>query len=367
MTDMAAAASLLNLSLSDNAQGPGIKVTDGSGDNQAHAEFLQLCISNGVTQQAMQILLNNGVNSITILTVLKDGDLENLGLGLGQLRLIQAIHSLATPSTASTVHPPPTTPHHNTANAGTSDTGHKGDQAAAAPLGRETLRHLGLANTGEKANYHRIPDFVTLLPKDRDEVDPDIVLPTGHKISISTGTSALKKPKLSTVSPFQWMDASMRILGKMIIQNTIQSMEQVAQYAGYVSEIAQLGQNKHWPSVVMYDDSYREAQSIEAFGWGMRDLRDKRDLILEPKRSKEARDPDASTTSNTGSASSNPGKGRNRRKAQVSTPNKDESGDGDVRICRSYNAGNCARAQCRYRHWCSKCGSSAHAAVTHPN
>ena len=95
----------------------------------------------------------------------------------------------------------------------------------------------------------------------------------------------------------------------MIIQNTIQSMEQVAQYAGYVAEIAQLGQNKHWPSVVMYDDAYREAQSIESFRWGTRDLRD---LILEPKRSKEAKDADASPTSNTGRASSNPGKGRNR-------------------------------------------------------
>ena len=179
-----------------------------------------------------------------------------------------------------------------------------------------------------------------------------------------------QKPKLSNVSPFQWMDDSMRILGKLIIQGSITSMEQVVQYAGYIAEVAQLGQKKHWPSVVMYDDAYREAQTVEGFGWGTRDLRDKRDLILEPKRTKEAKDEDsASSTSKSSTMTNSRGSCNQRRKTQGKSSDKEASGVGNVelRLCNNFNSGSCTGVQCQYHHWCSQRGSSAHESVNHPN
>ena len=67
--------------------------------SSAQAEFLQFCAGYGVQTPTQHLLLTNGVDTLLALTMLQPGDLEQMGLPLGQLRLIQgALLSLQDPT-----------------------------------------------------------------------------------------------------------------------------------------------------------------------------------------------------------------------------------------------------------------------------
>ena len=60
-----------------------------------------------------------------------------------------------------------------------------------------------------------------MLSKSRDNVDEVVVeLPNGSKF-VPKGLSIQSKPKLDSISPLQWMEASMKILGKMIMDGNV--------------------------------------------------------------------------------------------------------------------------------------------------
>jgi hypothetical protein len=75
------------------------------------------------------------------------------------------------------------------------------------------------------------------------------------------------KPKLDSISPLQYMEASLRILREMATKDGA-SLPQVMQYVGYLVKVANMGQRFQWKSVVQYDSEYRKAQAESGFNFG---------------------------------------------------------------------------------------------------
>ena len=84
-------------------------------------------------------------------------------------------------------------------------------------LSRETQRLLRLWEQGEKVDYLKIRDYVTILFKVTAEGIYE--LPDGSKF-VQKGGSTATKPKLENITALQYMEASMRILGKLILDGS---------------------------------------------------------------------------------------------------------------------------------------------------
>ena len=351
--------------------GPG-GVDGGSSNGDPLRDFQSLCIRAGVSQQTLQTLLSNGINTTLILTLMRPGDLEALSLSVGQLRLLQGVQStlcslsaeqsatpqMATPQVAQAAGPPapPASPAMTGTYAAPSGQSPIGVAGAPMTVSRETLRRLGLGGEGERASYSKVKDFVTLVNRKSGDDECVYELPDGGKFVPKEGTLP-RRIRTDQVSPLQYMEASMRILVKMILSGTIGSPSQVSDYAGYVAVVARLGQKKTWKSTLMYDDAYREAQALEGFPWG-KDLRDLRDEHLEQRPAEPAK-------ASTGHSTTNHAQKTERGKNPASS-----RGDSDakMKLCYAFNkADGCSKAECEFAHFCAVCGSSAHGGATHPS
>ena len=108
-------------------------------------------------------------------------------------------------------------------------------------ISKETQRQLGLSDYGEKISYLKNRDYVIVLSMSRDNVDEVVELLDGSKFVLK-GMSTQSKPKLDNISPLQWMEKSIKILVKMIMDGNVVLLEQVPQYAGHIAETCLLGQ-----------------------------------------------------------------------------------------------------------------------------
>ena len=157
----------------------------------------------------------------------------------------------------------------------------------------------------------------------------------------------------------------MKILGKMIMDGNVASLEQVAQYAGHIAETCLLGQKKHWPCVVQYNDAHQEAQAIEQFPWGHSGLRDKRDLKLEDKH--DCREPSGQKSGGNPKCSrGNAGQGKSHNQGKGKPP-ENYLPDQELHMCRDFNTGTCTHTVCRFLHLCTMCGLISHGLDSHPN
>jgi len=111
----------------------------------------------------------------------------------------------------------------------------------------------------------------TSSAKARDIKDYITLSQTKDKQTVSLGGIELTipetKPKLETVTPLQYMEASMKIMREMALKDGA-DLETVLRYAGYVIKIANMGQRFNWQSVLKYDAEYRKYQAIGKFDWG---------------------------------------------------------------------------------------------------
>lgn len=319
------------------------------GKIQGYEDLHTFSSKYGISASVLQTLLANGINSLFVLQMLQPGDLESLGLPLGQLRLLQAALRANTipipdePQQQAVTEPAPVA---QDASAG----------AQHCPGGARRL--LGLDREGEKIDYFRIKSHVTPLNKE-SETQEKFELPDGS-LFLPKGIEPTTRVKLENVTALQYVEASMRIMGKLILSGKLGNMEQVLQYAGYTAMIARLGQKKDWRSVLRFDDGYREAQAADNLAWGT-DLRDLRDLHLEARSTTKH---DASKQINKNGGKHEKKKGYDKRSS--GSTEKTES-IGEWRLCRDFNNSSCSRAVCGFKHFCSKCGSSSHGSVGHPN
>ena len=327
-------------------------------------EFIQLCASYGVSQDAYRCLGRNGVTSFIILCMLQPGDLEAMELQIGQLRLIQAMVATSHNQAPEKVQPNQVVHTSQAVQAAPSQTVERPSSvvvggSAEPEAMRRARRHLGLASEGEKVEYLKIRDYVTVLSKSMED-EKVVELPDGSTI-VPKG-SAHVKPKLENITALQYTEAAMAILGKLVLGGTITSLDHVVQYAGYIAVIARLGQEKDWRSVVRFDDAYRAAQVAQSLPWG-EEVRDLGQTYIKERLDRSAKQV-TSQKQQTGAHKGGGARSRNKGPKKGATG---EAPTSELRICRDFSSGSCTRSVCSFRHLCAECGSGSHGLSGHPN
>ena len=227
-----------------------------------------------------------------------------------------------------------------------------GAQATGIQYSANTRRLLGITPAGEKIDYLKIVNFVSIFDSKDEE---KILLPDGSSF---TPKGAKTKPSVESVSPLQYMEAASKILIVLLNKGDL-TLAQVPEYLGYMVKVSQLGQKYMWASVMAYDDMYGKAQAVDKFGWD-EDVSHARDVTLRPRETKpssSSSDKDTKSKSNFGDRKSNQ---KNQKRSQQ------RSGQERASICNAYNNGQpCPRSPCTYKHFCMTCGSSSHNRLFH--
>ncbi len=303
-------------------------------------KFLASIIAQGGTQATTVTLVSNGITSYQILSYLQDQDLSGLGLDIGQLRLLQGVRD----SLRNTNPQGPQNPPEN------------------QEFSLETRRRLGISQPGK--SHLSVPNFVTII-RNGKEVDEDeaIELPDGSKFlpkGKERGTI-----KLDNIGALQWVEGAMKIMGRMIIEGLLKSPEEIAQHTAYIAEIARLGQKKTWRSVVYYDDAYRQAQAIQGFAWGVRDIIELRDVHLEHRPSGEHQAKQKGPSKKPRMEQPSHQRGQNNL---YKLPHNKVGQFPEMRLCEFFNSKEktCTRSTCTKLHLCAKCGAKAHGAGACP-
>jgi hypothetical protein len=182
-----AAQSLIDLSLGMASNAGHSSLPDGAAQrasldavDSAQGQFLQFCAGYGLQQSTQESLISNGIDTLLALAMLQPGDLERLGLPLGQLRLIQGALITARQSPGIVSH-----------QADNDQSSPSGLPSGATPpacststASREARRQLGLAQSGEKVEFLQVKDHVTLLGKKGEtEGDDKYEIPDGSTMS----------------------------------------------------------------------------------------------------------------------------------------------------------------------------------------
>lgn len=163
------------------------------------------------------------------------------------------------------------------------------------------------------------------------------------EVAVTLGLNE-KKPSLDKISPLQYMEASMRILREMVLQDKI-SMNGVLQYTGYVTKIASMAQVFQWPAILKYDAEYRKQQGGMGFAWGA-DSPFLMHLFLSQDSEKHSSRPSGDTS-----------RGDARNRYDPST--------GKI-VCERFNGrAGCRSTNCRYAHVCLVCFRTSHGSSNH--
>lgn len=93
--------------------------------------------------------------------------------------------------------------------------------------------------------------------------------------------SGLSKPKLESLSVWQWSVANLAILQKLLQENCL-GQDQVLDYLSYTTRIYQLFSTHDIKSVYFYDREYRKLQHGHRFRWGT-DVPHIQTVFLKPK------------------------------------------------------------------------------------
>ena len=378
----AAVASLSQIDLSSASHASASVQSDNvEGHSQAtptQIHFAQLCIDYGISQNTLETLFSEQVDTVNVFCALQPDDLDGIGVSLGQKRLLQRLLAelqeriklqVQAQVTASNTPQGPSEPHAVNPHV-SSPANHMqpalNNESNTPCLSAETLRHLGFGGSGETIAYHSVRDFVTMLIDGREvEEEAGIQLPGGDKLLLNSSIDSTKKPKVTSVSPLQWTEGSMRILAKLILEGKIASLEQVAQYAGHIADMARLGQKKTWRSVLLFDESYRKTQAGLNCPWGTRDFKDQRDLILED-RSTAAKNPHAQSKDTRGDAGGRSSRGGRGGQSYSHTADTQQTVQ-HVQLCSFFQTGTCRRGDvCPHKHFCETCGSPQHGKTNHP-
>ena len=355
------------------------------------ANLTEWAQSFSLTADTIKKLTDNGCDSVEIVTSLEEGDVAELGLNLGQHRmLLKAIRGSAgagsrpTPSLGASggesdgifaVVPPP--------GAGGGETG-GGAHRLLAPPGEDLPRPLAellgegqghgsnnnnggqqppaitdpeiflhLASQKGEAEYYDIVDFVPGEINKRESV-----IGSTREFELIARAVNSRQSKLFSVTPQQWSAANSAIMARLI-QDGLLGGTGVNQYLNYSYKVSELGQMYTWQSVLQYDRQYRILQSRLSFAWGT-DISHLRTTTLTPKPVQQS--------AVHGRGANNRGHGPRTGKGGGSevAPAKKDNFNAQVNLCRDYNRGNCQRESCKFVHRCGVTGCfERHPASTH--
>ena len=248
------------------------------------ADFTQWCEDSELSEETTKLLKDNGFSSVTAVKLLNGPLIQKhlaKTLTLGQLLLLQKAVDELQPAASSdevaspsVVHPkalleqqtvPTKDPGVPAAGSEASpapiqdsrhhaSTSHDLDEALKKGLDATSLLQLlgqpvGAPEDSAKGKIHTFDPFEldqTRLPSKLYEVRDYVTLlpePTG-KTSVMLGEVELTipsaKPKVDSISPLQYMEASLRILREMAKDG--QSTGALLQYVGYLIKVASMGQ-----------------------------------------------------------------------------------------------------------------------------
>ena len=187
----------------------------------------------------------------------------------------------------------------------------------------------------------QIIDFISFS----DTPDQSIELSEGVSIRLPGA-----KPKLDSVTPFQWLSANCRIMATLIQSGKIAGRD-ILDYLAYTTKVGEMATRYTWASVLNYDEQYRKSQAAYGFRWGS----DSQHLALVALRERQASNQPARRSAQQTARTANP-----RPAPRVRGPSGRE-------ICMQWNQGNCRFApRCQFEHCCSVCMQADHRATAHP-
>ena len=343
-------------------------------NNTGPASFDEWITEWELDDQTKTMLATNGFSSLKSVKLLKDSMIQKhfKGLNIAQTLLLQeAVASIVTPPTPA----PATVDNPSTSNQSSGGSAPNASCESQPPrLERQDLdmssvwRLLDNANgdsqlaqdhpnpqagkpamfdpfcfdsnvTTETSKCRDIKDFVTLLQQN----DKQVFKMGGVELTIPES-----KPKLESITPLQYMEASLKILREMAIKDGA-DLETVLHYCGYLIKIATMGQRFNWQSVLKYDYEYRRYQASNQFQWGA-DNAYTMMLFLKDSMTKDPA-PQQSSRRN----STNTGRFRSRY----------DPASGRI-VCEKFNGRNgCTLPMCKFAHVCLACFSQSHEEFTH--
>lgn len=189
-------------------------------------------------------------------------------------------------------------------------------------------------NSGTQGNilrgkYRDICDFVSSPHRDNTSDESFELRFSDGKLNLNS-----KKPTLDRITQMQYMEASLKILRLMALEDNV-PRQVIMEYIGYIIKISTLSQSFVWQSVLQYDHQYRKQQSELQFPWGADNS-----YMLQLHLVKR----DTAKSSPTVPQGS-----RNRQR------------QGEVPICLRWNSRQgCTLLQCKFSHVCSACFSQTH-------
>jgi hypothetical protein len=241
--------------------------------------FLAFLREAKVNLNSQTVLLDNGVDSIEALMALLPGDLESIGLQLGQRRLLDKLVALSVvPEHGSKVAPTATNepPMSDTLDANVPSKVTK-DCKADAEGRLNTNLFLGFGVNGEQSSYY---DIVGFLPKRSPyDISPDAktVIVQREDGSLMVEPTLTREKSIEKVSWQQWVDANTQIMAVLLHKGT-----DAREYMTYTVMISQLAQRYEWLSILKFDREYRRKQANTGCPWGS-DMQILREVTLIPK------------------------------------------------------------------------------------
>ena len=190
-----------------------------------------------------------------------------------------------------------------------------------------TFDPIDCTGTSASCKSSDIRDFITTMPTEGRE---------GGSIKVGDVELNLveSKPKLNSVTPLQYMEASLRILREMALKDGT-NLPQVLQYVGYLVKIANMGQRFQWKSVIKYDAEYPKAQAEAGFPFGA-DSSFMMQLFLHDRPAADAKPSPQSNSSSRPQTLFDPSSGKP--------------------VCGRFNTpAGCKLPHCKFAHVCRAC------------
>lgn len=313
------------------------------------AEWQQLGAAWGLGDNVIKVLKTEKCLSKEAMLLLSETDIASFGLKRGDLvKLRAAVRAYQEtcgggPLTAGSATPTASGTATTTTGGPGDDAGHllhellqpQGPSVVATTPVTDTMARLDLnpqyylqrPRAGENKPL-LITDYISHAAQECEEIE----LANGATLRLTSGTS---KPKLSSVSPAQWIAANARILAELMGRGEVKDGG-VQDYLAYTVKVGELACRYTWASVLTYDNEYRTRQAAFKFRWAS----DSQHLSTVMLREKGA----AQATTSARQAGSDPKGGRRRG------PNGKE-------VCLQYNSSRGCQygAKCNYEHVCAVC------------
>ena len=198
-----------------------------------------------------------------------------------------------------------------------------------------TVQSTGKPKSKGPNKCYSVIDFVSFANATHGDEETEL-------LSDNNGTSIIMKnsrrnPKIQEVTLSQWVSANTRIMSKLIADGTLSDTRDLLDYLEYTSRVGDLEQTHTVPSVMLFDNKFRQDQAAEGSRWSEYNWH--ACLFHLEKR-----------------ASGNSAKQPAKRRASTRTTT-DKSGNF---ICLDYNnESGCQRTVCRYSHVCAEEGCQA--------